>query len=67
MEALRGPSWKQAACARVHVKEPITTIEGQTGPVKGVALSPAGGFAASMSAGDAGKLIVWKPASLNSW
>ena len=47
--------------------EPITTLEGQTGPVNGVALSPAGGFAASMSAGDAGKLIVWKPASLNSW
>ena len=44
--------------------EAITTIEGQTGPVKGVALSPAGGFAASLSAGDAGRLVVWKPASL---
>lgn len=44
--------------------ECVTTIEGQTGAIKGVTLSPAGGFAASLSAGDQGKLVVWRPASL---
>ena len=42
--------------------ECVATCEGHSGSVMGVALSASGGFVASLSEGQQGELIVWRPA-----
>ena len=39
----------------------VAKLEGHKGDVTGVALSPTGSLAATLSAGEEGQLIVWKP------